>query len=98
MAAAARGSRSASVEVSFKIRKLGVNLYNYYAKGVEKYENGIFSKSIEDLKLVAHEATRGLQMAPNFNGTLSCCKLKMISGVLLESSAEIDGNFYKFEI
>ena len=30
-------------EVSFKIRKLGVNLYNYYAKGVEKYENGIFS-------------------------------------------------------
>ena len=46
-------------------------------------------KSIEDLKLVAHEATRGLQMAPNFNGTLSCCKLKMISGVLLESSAEI---------
>ena len=30
-------------EVSFKITKLGVNLYNYYAKGVEKYENGIFS-------------------------------------------------------
>ena len=30
-------------EVSFKITKLGVNLYRYYAKGVEKYENGIFS-------------------------------------------------------
>ena len=30
-------------EVSFKITKLGVNLYNYYAKGEEKYENGIFS-------------------------------------------------------
>ena len=30
-------------EVSFKITKLGVNLYTYYAKGVEKYENGIFS-------------------------------------------------------
>ena len=30
-------------EVSFKITKLGVNLYNYYAKGVEYYENGIFS-------------------------------------------------------
>ena len=29
-------------EVSFKITKLGVNLYKYYAKGVEKYENGIF--------------------------------------------------------
>ena len=30
-------------EVSFNIKKLGVNLYRYYAKGVEKYENGIFS-------------------------------------------------------
>ena len=30
-------------EVSFNITKLGVNLYRYYAKGVEKYENGIFS-------------------------------------------------------
>ena len=30
-------------EVSFKIRKFGVDLYKYYAKGVEKYKNGIFS-------------------------------------------------------
>ncbi len=30
-------------EVSFKITKLGVNLYTYYANGMEKYENGIFS-------------------------------------------------------
>ena len=30
-------------EVSFKITKLGVNLYKYHAKGVEKYENGVFS-------------------------------------------------------
>ena len=30
-------------EVSFKITKLGVDLYKYYAKGEEKYENGIFS-------------------------------------------------------
>ncbi len=29
-------------EVSFKITKLGVDLYKYYAKGKEKYENGIF--------------------------------------------------------
>ena len=29
-------------EVSFKITKLGVNLYSYYAKGVEKYKDGIF--------------------------------------------------------
>ena len=30
-------------EVEFKITKLGIDLYKYYAKGVEKYENGIFS-------------------------------------------------------
>ena len=30
-------------EVSFKITKLGVDLYKYYAKGEERYENGIFS-------------------------------------------------------
>ena len=30
-------------EVSFKITKLGVDLYKYYAKGMEKYQNGIFS-------------------------------------------------------
>ncbi len=30
-------------EVSFKITKLGVDLYKYYAKGLETYKNGIFS-------------------------------------------------------
>ena len=30
-------------EVSFKITKLGVDLYKYYAKGTENYKNGIFS-------------------------------------------------------
>ena len=40
-----------------------------------------------------HEATRGLQLAPTFNGALSCCKMKMISGVLLQSASEINGNF-----
>tara|TARA_B100001121_G_scaffold196730_1_gene171954 strand:- start:535 stop:1218 length:684 start_codon:yes stop_codon:yes gene_type:complete len=29
-------------EVSFKITKLGIDLYNYYAKGIEKYQNGVF--------------------------------------------------------
>ena len=31
-------------EVSFKITKLGIDLYQYYAEGVEKYENGVFSQ------------------------------------------------------
>ena len=30
-------------EVSFKIRKFGVDLYKYYAKGLEIYKNGVFS-------------------------------------------------------
>ncbi len=30
-------------EVNFKISKLGINLYQYYAKGVEMYTNGVFS-------------------------------------------------------
>ena len=30
-------------EVEFKITKLGVDLYKYYAKGLEKYENGVFT-------------------------------------------------------
>ena len=30
-------------EVRFKIRKLGVDLYKYYAQGEEKYNNGVFS-------------------------------------------------------
>ena len=29
-------------EVNFKITKFGVDLYKYYAKGVEKYKNGVF--------------------------------------------------------
>ena len=31
-------------EVSFKITKLGVDLYKYYASGVETYKNGKFTK------------------------------------------------------
>jgi hypothetical protein len=29
-------------EVSFKISKLGIDLYSYYAKGTEEYKNGVF--------------------------------------------------------
>ena len=31
-------------EISFKITKLGIDLYRYYAKGKEQYEDGVFSK------------------------------------------------------
>ena len=29
-------------EVSFKIKKLGIELYKYYAEGIEKYKDGSF--------------------------------------------------------
>ena len=42
-------------EVSFKITKLGIDLYKYFAKGEEKYENGVFtgfnSKTNQNKKL-----------------------------------------------
>ena len=38
-----KGNLIVDNEVSFKITKLGVDLYKYYAKGVETYKNGIFS-------------------------------------------------------
>ena len=34
---------SINSEVSFKITKLGVDLYKYYAEGLEIYENGVFT-------------------------------------------------------
>ena len=43
-----------------------------------------------DLRAVDLEATKGMQMAPTFQGILSCCQLKMISCVLLECATEIE--------
>ena len=37
-------------EVNFKITKLGVNLYNYYAKSVENYEDGKFKSYSSNTK------------------------------------------------
>ena len=37
------GNLKIDSEVSFKITKLGVDLYKYYAKGLETYKNGVFS-------------------------------------------------------
>ena len=35
-------------EIKFKIRKLGIDLYKYYAKGEEKYNQGVFSGFISE--------------------------------------------------
>tara|TARA_B100001564_G_scaffold95632_1_gene78093 strand:+ start:1927 stop:2610 length:684 start_codon:yes stop_codon:yes gene_type:complete len=37
-------------EVSFKITKLGVDLYNYFAKSEENYENGMFKSYLSKTK------------------------------------------------
>ena len=43
-----------------------------------------------DLKNVDEQATKGIHMAPNFQGILSCCQLKMVSCVLMECATEIE--------
>ena len=52
-----------------------------------------FLQSIEDLKFVEKEATKGIQMAPTFQGVLSCCQLKMASSIMLECATELEGVF-----
>jgi len=38
------GNLTVNSEVNFKITKLGIDLYKYFAKGVEKYNKGIFTE------------------------------------------------------
>ncbi|MEC7099277.1 MAG: DUF6134 family protein [Pseudomonadota bacterium] len=54
-------------EVSFKITKLGVNLYKYYAKGVEKYKNGIFTGFNSETNQNKKEKYVNITVDPNDN-------------------------------
>ena len=46
-------------------------------------------QAIEELKSVRYEATKGMHMAPDFEGKLRCYQLEMISSVLLQCATEI---------
>ena len=48
-------------------------------------------KAMEELKSVRYEATKGMHMAPDFEGKLRCYQLEMISSVLLQCASEIEG-------
>lgn len=79
----------------------------YYCSALQKCQNDLCQEviksililedsvklfqSIEDLKYVEKEATKGIQMAPTFKGVLSCCQLKMASSIMLECATELDG-------
>ncbi len=52
-------------EVSFKITKLGIDLYNYYAKGVEKYNNGTFSGFNSETNQNKKEKYVNIKVDPN---------------------------------
>ena len=54
-------------EVSFKITKLGIDLYNYYAKSMEKYENGVFSNFSSTTKQNKKDKYVNIRVDPSDN-------------------------------
>ena len=57
-------------EVSFKITKLGVDLYKYYAQGTEKYKNGIFSGFNSTTNQNKKEKYVNISIDPNDNNLI----------------------------
>ena len=54
-------------------------------------QENLYEDAIRELKNVQYESTKGMHMAPDFEGKLRCYQLEMISSVLLESASEIEG-------
>ena len=54
-------------EVSFKITKLGVDLYNYFAKSKENYEKGIFKSYSSKTKQNKKERYVNIEYNPSVN-------------------------------
>ena len=62
------GSRlSIESEVSFKISKLGVDLYKYFAKSEENYEKGIFKSYFSKTKQNKKDRYVNIRLDPNKN-------------------------------
>ena len=62
-----RKNRSLTIEseVSFKITKLGVDLYKYYAKSEENYENGVFKSYFSKTKQNKKNRFVNIEIDPN---------------------------------
>ncbi len=58
------GSLVIDNEVSFKITKLGVDLYKYYARGIESYKNGVFSSFNSETKQNKKEKYVNIEVDP----------------------------------
>ncbi len=54
-------------EVSFKITKLGVDLYKYFAKSEENYENGVFKSYFSKTKQNKKDRYVNIKLDPNNN-------------------------------
>jgi len=54
-------------EVSFKITKLGVDLYNYFAKSEENYEKGVFKSYISKTKQNKKDRYVNIEFDPSSN-------------------------------
>ena len=81
-------------EVSFKITKLGVDLYNYYAKSEENYEKGIFKSYFSKTK--QNKKNRYVNIEIDLNGNNL-----IIDGSSYKGKAEKDfivGTWWNHEI
>ena len=82
-------------EVSFKITKLGVDLYKYFAKSEENYENGVFQKYSSKTKQNKKNRYVNIQVSPNKKKHL------IIDGSSYKGKADIDfivGTWWNHEI
>ena len=57
-------------EVSFKITKLGVDLYNYFAKSKENYEKGFFKSYSSKTKQNKKDRYVNIKFDPNVNALI----------------------------
>ena len=81
-------------EVNFKITKLGVDLYKYYAKSEENYEDGIFKSYFSKTKQNKKDRYVNIEVSPNSNDLI-------IDGSSYKGKAEksfIVGTWWNHEI
>ena len=85
---------SVESEVSFKITKLGVDLYNYFAKSDENYENGIFTSYSSKTKQNKKDRYVNIKLDPGGENLI-------IDGSSYKGTANIDfivGTWWNHEI
>ena len=72
------------------------NLNSYKFKEVRPiffyyYLNHLYSKALKNFKSAEYEATKGIHMAPTFQGVLGCVQIPIFSSVMLECASTLEG-------